>query len=237
MNENGAVKKNVEISTREEYVDAFFSLIPDAMTYMTSQNLQVAINSLEKALNKVKKDEEEKRQRIAREKSEKEALQRYEAIKKAEEKRRQEEERKENLHIKKVTSMDLPDDWTNCFSLDEVVSTTSVYESLDNSIESLGCINIEYIAASTGMSINDVISSLSDFIIQNPETWNECFYKGWELKEDYLSGSLSQKLRVAKEANKKYKGYFKRNVKELESHIPSFSSKDIIEMEVKMQYL
>lgn len=227
MNENGAIKNNVGISTREEYVDAFFSLIPDAMNYMTSQNLQIAINSLEKALNKVKKDEEEKRQRIVREKSEKEAQKRYEAIKKAEEKKRQEEERKENLHIKKVTSMDLPDDWTNCFSLDEIVSTTSVYEALDNSIESLGCVNIEYIAASTGMSINDVISSLSDLIIQNPETWNECFYKGWELKEDYLSGSLSQKLRVAKEANKKYKGYFKRNVKELESHIPSFSAKDI----------
>ena len=184
----------------------------------------------------MKKDEEERRQRIAREKSEKEAQKKYEAIKKAEEKRRQ-EERKENLHIQKVTSMDIPDDWTNCFSLDEVVSTTSVYEALDNSIESLGCINIEYIAASTGMSINDVISSLSDFINQNPETWNECFYKGWELKEDYLSGSLSQKLRVAKEANKKYKGYLKRNVKELESHIPSFSSKDIIEMEVKIHYL
>ena len=227
MNENGAVKKNVEISTREEYVDAFFSLIPDAMTYMTSQNLQVAINSLEKALNKVKKDEEEKRQRIAREKSEKEAQKRYEAFKKAEALKRKEEERQENLRIEKVTSMDLPDDWTNCFSLDEVVSTTSVFEALDNSIDNLGDVNIEYIAASTGKSVNDVISSLSDFIIQNPETWNECFYKGWELKEDYLSGSLSQKLRVAKEANKKYKGYFKRNVKELESHIPSFSAKDI----------
>ena len=95
----------------------------------------------------MKKDEEEKRQRIAREKSEKEAQKRYEAIKKAEEKRRQEEERKENLHIQKVTSMDLSDDWTNCFSLDEVVSTTSVYEALDNSIESLGDVNIEYIAA------------------------------------------------------------------------------------------
>ena len=131
------------------------------------------------------KDEEEKRQRIAREKSEKEAQKRYEAFKKAEALKRKEEERQENLRIEKVTSMDLPDDWTNCFSLDEVVSTTSVFEALDNSIDNLGDVNIEYIAASTGKSVNDVISSLSDFIIQNPETWNECFYKGWELKEDY----------------------------------------------------
>lgn len=123
--------------------------------------------------------------------------------------------------------MDLPDDWINCFSYDEVISTTSVYEALDNSIEKTGDVNNEYIAASTGKSVNDVISSLSELIIQNPETWNECFYKGWEMREDYLSGSLTQKLKIAKEANKKYKGYFKRNVDELEKVIPSFSSKDI----------
>lgn len=227
MNESVGVKKDFEITSRQEYVDSFFSLIPEAMNYMTSQNLQLAINSLEKALKKVQKDEAKERERIEREKREKEAKKRYEAIKKAEALKRKEEERQENLHIKKVTSMDLPNDWTNIFSLDEVVATTSIYEALDNSIENVGDVNIEYIAASVGKSVNDVIASLSDLIIQNPETWNECFYKGWELREDYFSGSLTQKLRVAKEANKKYKGYFKNNVKELEKLIPSFSSKDI----------
>ena len=46
MNESVGVKKDFEITSRQEYVDSFFSLIHDAMTYMTSQNLQVAINSL-----------------------------------------------------------------------------------------------------------------------------------------------------------------------------------------------
>ena len=32
------------------------------------------------------------------------------------------------------------------------------------------------------------------------------------MREDYFSGSLTQKLRIAKEANRKYKGYFRRNV-------------------------
>lgn len=227
MNESVGVKKDFEITSRQEYVDSFFSLIPEAMNYMTSQNLQLAISSLEKALRKVKKDEAKERERIEREQREKEANKRYEALKKAEALKRKEEERQENLRIEKITSMDLPDDWTNFFSDDEVVSTTSVFEALDNSIENVGDVNIEYIAASVGKSVNDVIASLSDLIIQNPETWNECFYKGWELREDYFSGSLTQKLRVAKEANKKYKGYFKNNVKELEKLIPSFSSKDI----------
>ena len=212
MNECVDVKKDIELSSRQEFVDSFFSLIPEAMNYMTSQNLELAINSLEKTLKRVKKNEEEERRRIERDKAEKEQQKRLEALQRAEEERRKEAERLENLHVQKVTSMDLPDDWTNCFSFDEVISTSSVYEALDNSLDNLVDVNIEYIAASTGKSVNDVISSLSDLIIQNPEKWNECFYKGWEMREDYFSGSLTQKLRIAKEANRKYKGYFRRNV-------------------------
>ena len=180
MNESVGEKKDVELSSRQEFVDSFFSLIPEAINYVTSQNLELDINSLEKTLKRVQKNEEEERRRIEREKAEKEQQKRLEALQRAEEKRRKEAERLENLHVQKVTSMDLPDDWTNFFSFDEVISTSSVYEALDNSIDNLGDVNIEYIAASTGKSVNDVISSLSDLIIQNPEKWNECFYKGWE---------------------------------------------------------
>ena len=71
MNESIGVKKDVELSSRQEYLDSFFSLIPEAMNYMTSQNLELAINSLEKALKRVKKNEEAERARIEREKREK----------------------------------------------------------------------------------------------------------------------------------------------------------------------
>ena len=141
MNESAGVKKDIELSSRQEFVDSFFSLIPEAINYMTSQNLELAINSLEKTLNRVQKNEEEERRRIEREKAEKEQQKRLEALQRA--------ERLENLHVQKVTSMDLPDDWTNCFSFDEVISTSSVYEALDNSIDNLGDVNIEYIAAPT----------------------------------------------------------------------------------------
>lgn len=90
MNESIGVKKDFEITSRQEYVDSFFSLIPEAMNYMTSQNLQLAINSLEKALKKVQKDEAKERERIEREKREKEQQKRLEALQRAEEERRKE---------------------------------------------------------------------------------------------------------------------------------------------------
>ena len=71
MSESVGVKKDVELSSRQEYIDSFFSLIPEAMDYMTNQNLELAINSLEKALKRVKKNEEAERARIEREKREK----------------------------------------------------------------------------------------------------------------------------------------------------------------------
>lgn len=216
-----------DLARRQEYVDSFFSLIPDAMNYMSSQNLQLAISSLQKTLEKVQREEEAERERIRQEKERREAEKRLEALKKAEAERRKEEKRLEDIRISKITSMDLPDDWTSFFSPDEVIASRTVYEALDHSIEQLGEVNIEYIAASVKQDMSAVISSLSDKIIQDPERWNECFYKGWVLKEEYFTGSLSQKLRVAEEANRKYKGYFRCNVKELRKLIPSFSPKDI----------
>ena len=80
MNESIGVKKDVELSRRQESLDSFFSLIPETMNYMTSQNLELAINSLEKALKRVKKNEEAERARIEREKREKEQQKRLEGI-------------------------------------------------------------------------------------------------------------------------------------------------------------
>ena len=52
-------------------------------------------------------------------------------------------------------------------------------------------------------------------IYQNPSTWNECFYKGWETADEYLSGRVIDKLMIAITANEKYKGYFNDNVEAL----------------------
>ncbi len=128
-----------------------------------------------------------------------------------------------DAHIAEVTSMDLPLDWENAFGGDpraEGVHTESIPDGLILSLTTLGRVDIEYIAEITGASLKEVISALHGSIYQNPDTWGECFYRGWETAEEYLSGNLVRKWRTAKEANKAYKGYFRENVKALEAALP-----------------
>lgn len=130
---------------------------------------------------------------------------------------------RENAHVAKVTSMDLPLDWSNAFLCDDRtagVFAESAADGLVLSINNLGKVDIEYISQITGMSLKDVISELSGSIYQNPDIWDECFYKGWETADEYLSGRVLEKLKNAKEADKKYKGYFKNNVNALKKVIP-----------------
>ena len=137
----------------------------------------------------------------------------------------------EDAHILEVTSMDLPLDFENMYTLDERTSeahTESVSDGLILSLSNLGRVDIEYISAITGKDLKEVIMALKGSIYQNPETWDECFYKGWEDADTYLSGALFSKWKIASEANEKYKGYFSDNVSALERVMPShIASKDI----------
>ena len=45
MSESVGVRKDVELSSRQEYIDSFFSLIPEAMDYMLSW-LSIALRRL-----------------------------------------------------------------------------------------------------------------------------------------------------------------------------------------------
>ncbi len=89
------------------------------------------------------------------------------------------------------------------------------------SLANLGKVDIEYIAAISGSDLKTVIQTLRGSIYQNPATWNECFYKGWETAEEYLSGHLLPKWKAAKEANETYSGYFEANVCALEKAMPA----------------
>lgn len=159
----------------------------------------------------------------------------YEEVKnrEAEEKRKREEaeaKRRELLreearqrHIEKVTSMDLPLTWENAFAADSRASgihADSPADGLWLSLENLGRVDMEYIAEVTGESLQRVIEALKGSVYQNPETWGECFYKGWETAEEYLSGNIVRKWNAATDANKKYRGYFEANVKALERVLP-----------------
>lgn len=129
----------------------------------------------------------------------------------------------EDMRLEALTLQEMPVDWTNLYANDARADGVFAEDAADGLILSLGnlsCVDIEYISQITGLDCKTVIADLKGIIYQNPETWEECFYKGWETTDEYLSGAVVDKWRSAVIANKKYKGYFQRNVDALEPLIP-----------------
>ena len=182
----------------------------------SSSDIAKAIDKLKQAKQSAQKREQEEQRRQA------EIAARQKEL---------EEKKQQKAHVDEVTSMDLPLDWENMFAGDtrtEGVHADSIPDGLILSLSNLARVDIEYISAITGEDLKTVISALKGSIYQNPETWGECFYKGWETAEEYLSGNMVSKWKAAKEANKKYQGYFADNVKAIEKVLPpSVSTEDI----------
>lgn len=172
---------------------------------------------------------------IELQKAKRQAKKREKALKAEEEKRKEKEAQKakeaNEAHIKEVTCMDLPLDWENAFSGDartQGVHTESISDALIMSLSNLGRVDIEYISSVTGEDCKTVICSLKGSIYQNPDTWGECFYKGWETADEYLSGNLMRKWYAAQKANEEYKGYFADNIRALDKLLPdTVAAKDI----------
>lgn len=190
--------------------------LSESMKGFSSDDLSKVINKLQKAQSEARDREENERRRKEKEEAEKKA--------------REEKKRKE-AHIQEVTCMDLPLDWNNIFNSDvrtRGVHTDSISDALILSLTTLGKVDIEYISSITGADYKAVISTLKGAIYQNPLTWGECFYKGWETAEEYLSGNLMRKWNAAKEASKEYNGYFDDNIKAIEKVLPpTVATKDI----------
>lgn len=175
---------------------------------VTADQISEVMSKMQRARDKAKRLEKREKQRKEREEKEREA--------------REAEEARE-VHIREVTSMDLPMDWQNAFNGDsraEGIHADSIPDGLILSLTNLGRVDIEYIASVTGEDCKTVITTLHGSIYQNPDTWGECFYKGWETAEEYLSGNLLRKLQTARRANSAYNGYFDRNVRAIEKVLP-----------------
>lgn len=147
------------------------------------------------------------------------------------EREKQEAQAREEARILGATNMELPLDWENAFSDDaraKNVHTESIPDALIVSINTLGRVDIEFISAITEASPKEVILALKGSIYQNPETWGECFYRGWETAEEYLSGNLYRKRKAAEAANVRYKGYFAENLAALDRALtPAVSAGEI----------
>ena len=192
------------------------NLLDDPENTFSSEDISKIIDKLSGVKRKKESIEAKKRQQEERERREREA--------------REAKERKE-AHIREVTSMDLPLNWENAFNQDvrsQGVHADSISDGLIYSLSNLGRVDIEYISSVTGEDYKTIIGALKGSIYQNPETWGECFYKGWETSEEYLSGNMMRKWKAAKEANKEYNGYFADNIRAIEKVLPpTVATKDI----------
>lgn len=160
-----------------------------------------------------------------------EELEEYRKEKREAARKAAEEKAQKEAHVREVTCMDLPLDWENVFNRDvrtQGVHADSISDGLVYSLSNLGRVDIEYISSITGEDYKTVIGALKGSIYQNPETWDECFYKGWETSEEYLSGNMMRKWKAAKDANKEYNGYFADNIMAIEKVLPpTVATKDI----------
>lgn len=194
----------------------YFSMLENALNGQPSDKLTNAVSKLKTAVKKASWQEK------------------VEKVKQEQEKKQQkekEEQQNQQEHIQQVTSMELPLDWSNLFDTDERtrgVHAESISDGLILSLSNMGQVDIEYISSITGEDYKTVISALKGSIFQNPDKWEECFYKGWETSEEYLSGNLMEKLHRAFDANKKYMGYFSDNIRAIERILPpQVASRDI----------
>ena len=209
-------KDNLIESLQLSLFDDFIGELKKDGVSVSSSDITELIKKLTTARDSVKRREDEERSRRAKE----------EAQRKAEEERLRKEQ-----HIQEVTSMDLPLDWENAFNQDvrtQGIHADSISDGLIYSLSNLGRVDIEYISSITGEDYKTIIGALKGSIYQNPETWGECFYKGWETSEEYLSGNMMRKWKAAKDANKEYNGYFADNIRAIEKVLPpTVATKDI----------
>ncbi len=211
-----AKRKSKDENKEIDVFTEFFKNLLDLQDRLSIEDLDIARESLLEAQRSLerealrKKQEEAERKRIEKERIKKEAHEK---------------------HVAEVTCMDLPLDWENFFAGDERaagVHTESIPDALIICLNTLGRVDIEYISEITGRTYKEVIETLKGSIYQNPSTWNECFYKGWETADEYLSGNLKRKWKTAKKSTKKYNGYFDSNVEALEKILPpSIACEDI----------
>ncbi|MGN0814960.1 MAG: helicase-related protein [Candidatus Coproplasma sp.] len=96
----------------------------------------------------------------------------------------------------------------------------NVDDGLVLSLNVFGRVDIGYISDVTGKPVSEVVQSLQGSIFQNPEKFGGDVLQGWETADEYLSGNIGEKLRVARHYNRLYNGYFTPNVNALEGAMP-----------------
>lgn len=226
---NKKVPENEEDNDSEYQQMSLFELMnaaSDDNVSVSATDIDNMIRALQDKKRVVLERERQKREeekRLAREERRRQREERERLARLEEERRIAEQKAMEEAHIAEVTSMELPMDWENFFDSDPStvdVHVDSIPDGFVKCLNTFGYVDIEYIASITGEDYKTVINKLHGSIYQNPEKWGECFFKGWETAEEYLSGNVRHKLAVAIEENNRYNGYFMKNIRALKKVLP-----------------
>ena len=107
-----------------------------------------------------------------------------------------------------------------------VTSVDTASEALALSISEKACVDMEYMAQLTGKDEDALASDLRGVIFRNPEN------KRWETADEYLSGNVREKLRIAQSAQNLFEGDYAGNVEVLKAAQPK--DLDASEIEVRL---
>ncbi|MGM9637052.1 MAG: SNF2-related protein [Eubacteriales bacterium] len=132
-----------------------------------------------------------------------------------------EAKRQSKLAILRVRK--LPEDFVNPWLNDSRLAGVwfdYLPDGLEFCLSCIGRVDILLISLITGKSPAEVIDGLRGRIYQDPGLWEECFYQGFVPAEEYLSGNLTPKLTLARNADSYYDGWFADNVRALEAALP-----------------
>ena len=107
-----------------------------------------------------------------------------------------------------------------------VTSVDTASEALALSISEKACVDMAYMAQLTGKDEDALASDLRGVIFRNPEN------KRWETADEYLSGNVREKLRIAQSAQNLFEGDYAGNVEALQAAQPK--DLDASEIEVRL---
>lgn len=102
-----------------------------------------------------------------------------------------------------------------------ITSVDTAAEALALSLAEKAKIDIPYMAKLTGKSEDDIVNELEGIIFRNPEKYEENEDAHYETADEYLSGNVREKLRIAKQFAKLHPDIYTVNVKALESVQPA----------------
>ena len=104
----------------------------------------------------------------------------------------------------------------------EVTNTNDCYEALQMCLNARGKVDISYIEEITNKNYEQVLEELKGAVFKNPVLVNKGDkYSGFETAENYLSGNVVKKLKIAKEINEYSENHdYESNIKALEEVQP-----------------